>query len=198
MTRNKEIRKIINEELSKRLLISDELRYHIDHGIGIDENVFRPGSATFFILFREVRDLSSKGLYALSESEKELIEDTDIGEFAIYNNEAVPLDFPMFEDDTMDEAKYQGKEVKLGKKGVSRVGKGRARVYVRDPKTGKIRKVTFGSSLPDAMGDSKAHKKRRKSFGDRHNCSDKDDKTKPGYWSCRATKLFGRNIAGWW
>ena len=52
--------------------------------------------------------------------------------------------------------------------------------------------------MPDAMGDSDAHKKRRKSFGLRHNCADKKDKTKPGYWSCRATKFFGRNISGWW
>ena len=80
---------------------------------------------------------------------------------------------------------------------------GRAYVYVNSGKKDKkgrikVKKVSFGSSLPDAMGDSKAHKKRRKSFGDRHNCADKDDKTKPGYWSCRATKFFGRNIAGWW
>ena len=52
--------------------------------------------------------------------------------------------------------------------------------------------------MPDAMGDSEAHRKRRKSFGDRHNCADKKDKTKPGYWSCRLTKFFGRDIAGWW
>ena len=41
-------------------------------------------------------------------------------------------------------------------------------------------------------------KARRKSFGLRHNCADKKDKTKPGYWSCRLTKFFGRNISGWW
>ena len=71
------------------------------------------------------------------------------------------------------------------------------RVYVRNDK-GKVVKVEFGSSMPDAMGDSKAHKKRRDSYGNRHNCSDKKDKTKAGYWSCRLTKLFGRNIPGWW
>ena len=52
--------------------------------------------------------------------------------------------------------------------------------------------------MPSAMGDSEEHRKRRKSFGDRHQCSKKKDKTKPGYWSCRLTKLFGRNIPGWW
>ena len=103
-----------------------------------------------------------------------------------------------YEEDELEEAKYKGREVKLGKKGAKRSEGGRAYVYVRDPKTKNIRKVSFGSSLPDAMGDSDAHKKRRKSFGARHNCAKKKDKTKPGYWACRATKMFGRNIAGWW
>ena len=52
--------------------------------------------------------------------------------------------------------------------------------------------------MPMAMGKSEAHRKRRKSFGERHQCHKKKDKTKAGYWSCRATKLFGRNIPGWW
>jgi len=89
-----------------------------------------------------------------------------------------------------------GVEVELGKP--KRGGGGKAHVYVRDPKTGNVKKVSFGSSMPDAMGDSDAARKRRKSFGDRHNCSDKKDRTKPGYWACRSTKFFGRNIPGWW
>lgn len=97
----------------------------------------------------------------------------------------------------VDEAKYKGRTVKLGKAGASKSG-GRAHVYVRDPKTGNIRKVSFGSSMPDAMGSSPAAKARRKSFGERHGCADKTDKTKGGYWACRTTKLFGRNIPGWW
>ena len=104
------------------------------------------------------------------------------------------------EDNSMTEAEYKGKKVELNKP--KRGGDG-AYVYVnsgKKTKDGKIKvkKVSFGSSMPDAMGDSPEHKKRRKNFGDRHNCADKDDKTKPGYWSCRATKFFGRDIAGWW
>lgn len=99
--------------------------------------------------------------------------------------------------DKISEAKYKGREVTLGVKGASRSG-GRAHVYVRDPKTGKVKKVSFGSGMADAMGDSEAHRKRRKSFGDRHDCAGKNDKTKAGYWACRATKMFGRNIPGWW
>ena len=112
----------------------------------------------------------------------------------------VPLYFPLLVVDELDEAKYKGREVELNEP--KRAG-GEAYVYVKTKKKDKkgrykIKKVPFGSSMPDAMGDSDAHKKRRKSYGNRHNCADKDDKTTPGYWSFRATKFFGRDIPGWW
>ena len=194
------IRKVLLTEIYHTDLISEGLRYHRRCGVGVDRNIFRPGSDEFFRLFREVRSLNKLGLYNLSEPEVDIIKNSDIGEFGIYEGKNVPLDFPMLYDEDIDitEAKYKGREVKLGAKGAKRSKGGKAYVYVRDPKTKKIKKVTFGSSLPDAMGDSKAHKERRKSFGRRHKCAEKKDKTKPGYWACRATKMFGRNIAGWW
>jgi hypothetical protein len=185
----------INEEEDE---ISESLTYHLSHSVGVDMNIHRPGSDAFFSLFREVRFLNKVGLYEFNDAEAELLNNSDLGEFGYYEGERVPLDYPMLYEDDIDEAKYKGREVKLGAKGAKRAGGGKAYVYVRNPKTKKIKKVTFGSSLPDAMGDSKEHKKRRKSFGDRHRCAKKDDKTKPGYWACRATKMFGRNIAGWW
>ena len=198
-----EIRKILLSEIYRTDLISEGLRYHINHKVGVDRNIFRPGSDSFFRLFREVRSLHQLGLYSLNESEVELIVDMNIGEFGVYEGEIVPLDFPMLYEEDITEAKYKGRDVKLGAKGAKRSKGGRAYVYVNSGKknkdgTIKVKKVSFGSSLPDAMGDSPAHKKRRKSLGDRHNCADKKDKTKPGYWACRATKMFGRNIAGWW
>ena len=133
----------------------------------------------------------------MNEAEDYFINELDIGEYGIYEGQIVPLDYPMLEEE-LDEAKYKGREVKLGAPGAQRTEGGRARVYVRDPKSGKVRQISFGSSMPDAMGDSEEARKRRKNFGDRHNCAKKKDKTAPGYWSCRATKMFGRNIPGWW
>ena len=53
-------------------------------------------------------------------------------------------------------------------------------VYVRDK--GKIKKVSFGSGgLRAKINNPKA----RKAFAARHNCDKKNDRTKPGYWSCR-------------
>lgn len=101
------------------------------------------------------------------------------------------------ENNFLPEAKYKGREVTLGAKGAKRSG-GRAHVYVRDPDTGKVKRISFGSGAPDAMGDSESHRKRRKSFGNRHRCSQNKNKLSASYWACRATKMFGRNIPGWW
>lgn len=182
---------LVNQE------VSESFRYHIKNDISLCENIYRPGSEMFFSLFRESRKHYNSGFYSPKGEEIELLESHEIGEFGIYEGEKVPLDFPMLEQE-LDEAKYKGREVTLGAKGAQRGEGGKAYVYVRDPKTGNVKKVTFGSSMADAMGDSDEHKKRRKSFGDRHQCSKKKDKTKPGYWACRATKMFGRNIPGWW
>ena len=178
--------------------ISEDLKYHIENDIGVDKNIFRPGSSSYFSVINEARILYKKGIY-IPKNQEELffLSDLDLGEFAFFEGKIVPLDFPEFVSN-IEEAKYKGREVKLGKKGAQRIAGGRGRVYVRDKKTGKVKKVEFGSNMPDAMGDSDEDKKRRKNYGDRHNCSDKDDRTKPGYWSCRATKLFGRDIRGWW
>lgn len=179
-------------------VMSSALLYHNTHGKGIDENIFRPGSDAFFELFNEARQLFREGKYSLSEAEAEILLGSDLGEFAMYEGEMVPLDFPMMYENDLDEAEYKGRKVKLGAKGAQKTDGGKSYVYVRNPKNGKVKKVTFGSSMADAMGDSKEHRKRRKSFGDRHECSKKENKLAPGYWACRATKMFGRNISGWW
>ena len=191
----------INEDEEESL--DEAVNYHIISGVGVDKNVFRPGSTTFFALFREYRRRYNNGDYTPRNlDEFELLEDLDIGEFALYEGQLVPLDYPIMEgnEEHLNEAEYKGKKVELNKP--KRGGDG-AYVYVNSGKKNKdgtirVKRVKFGSSMPDAMGDSEAHRKRRKSYGDRHNCSDKKDKTQAGYWSCRATKFFGRDIAGWW
>jgi hypothetical protein len=196
------LKEYIVSKFSEKQIISEGLEFHIKENIPISTNIYRRGSINYFELLNETRDLYKKGLIDLNHDiDKMYITELDVGEWDYYKKELVPLDYPMMiEEENLVEAKYRGKKVRLGKKGVRRVKgkKGRAEVFVRDPKTGKIKRVEFGSSMPMAMGSSDKDKKRRKSFGDRHQCSKKKDKTKAGYWSCRATKLFGRNIPGWW
>lgn len=202
-SKKEELRKRIREAIISKLSednLSEAVKYHLENKLPVSQNIFRPGSDQFFALFKEVRKLYNEGSYTLQESEEfYILETSDLGEWGVYEGNKVPLDYPfLYEDEELEEAKYQGREVTLGAKGAKRSGDGRAYVYVRDPDSGNIRKVSFGSSMSDAMGDSEAARKRRKNFGDRHNCADKKDKTKAGYWSCRATKMFGRDISGWW
>jgi hypothetical protein len=84
-----------------------------------------------------------------------------------------------YEED-MDEAKYQGREVPLGKKMAGDVKK--SKVYVRKP-NGNIVKVNFGDKK---MRIKKSNPSRRKSFRARHNCSNPGPRWKARYWSCRS------------
>ena len=80
----------------------------------------------------------------------------------------------------MDEAKYQGREVPLGKPMAGDVKK--SKVYVKKP-NGKVVKVNFGDKK---MKIKKSNPKRRKSFRARHNCKNPGPRWKARYWSCRA------------
>jgi hypothetical protein len=78
------------------------------------------------------------------------------------------------------EAEYQGREVKLGKPMQGDVKK--FKVYVKNPKTGKIIKVNFGQK---GMVIKKDNPERRKSFRARMHCDNPGPRTKANYWSCR-------------
>jgi hypothetical protein len=82
--------------------------------------------------------------------------------------------------DCMLEAKYQGRTVPLGKpmRGDSK----KFKVYVKNPKTGKVVKVNFGAK---GMNIKKNNPVRRKAFRARHNCANPGPRTKARYWSCR-------------
>ena len=184
-------------------IASKELLYHTKNGKGVDENIFRPGSTKFFDLFREVRDLYDLGVYSLNESERFYIEETDIGEWATFENKMVPLDFPMSEEEhrefmsgkVISEAEYKGRKVELNKP--KRGGnKSKFYVYVMNPKTKRVKKVTFGAK---GMTTKLNNPDRVKSFVARHRCkTHANDKTKASYWSCRLPRYFGNSGKKWW
>jgi hypothetical protein len=78
------------------------------------------------------------------------------------------------------EAEYQGREVKLGKPSQGDVKK--FKVYVKNPKTGKIIKVKF---VQKGMNNKKNNPGKRANFRARHNCDNPGPRTKARYWSCR-------------
>ncbi len=100
------------------------------------------------------------------------------------------LKFEIIDEDVFEEAEYRGRKVKLNKPMRGDVKK--FKVYVKDPKTGNVRKVNFGHGGTSAkrrgektMRIKKSNPKRRKSFRARHNCDNPGPKTKARYWSCR-------------
>lgn len=205
---------IIERNVSNKKIISEDLEYHILNDVGVDKNVFRPGSQKFFDLFAEARELNKKGLYKLNRNEKYYINETDIGEWGIYEGNNVPLDYPIVEGEEDEIAElserskrkkkkskkkksgniYQGKKVELNKP--KRGGSKKYYVYVKDPKTGNIKKVSFGAK---GMSVGLNDPKRVKSFIARHRCkTHANDKTKAAYWSCRLPRYFGNSGKKWW
>jgi hypothetical protein len=85
-------------------------------------------------------------------------------------------------DEVIAEAEYRGRKVPLGKPMKGDTAK--FKVYVRDPKTGNVKKVNFGAKGMEIRRDNP---KARKSFRARHGCGKarSSDRTKAAYWSCR-------------
>lgn len=244
--------------ISLKEIISPGLKYHIENNLPLSENVYRYSSEGFVELFAEARRLFKRSQYAVHSEDLDLILETDLGEYGMYEGKRVPLDLPMlnegledtisvdfygkkYEDLTdeeklevdkevedvfsnvyddendmedyfndpdeiernmMNEAEYQGKKVQLNRP--KRGGSKKFYVYVKDPKTKNVKKVSFGAK---SGGQNLAVKFKdrgaRASFAARHNCKDKKDKTTPGYWSCRIPRYWkslggGSNYSGYW
>ena len=99
----------------------------------------------------------------------------------------------------LNEAKDKKKHPPLNKP--KRGGSKKFYVYVRDPKTKRIKKVSFGDTtgLKAKINNPKA----RQAFAKRQRCSDAKDKTKARYWACRLPKfahLLGlkTTFTGYW
>lgn len=90
------------------------------------------------------------------------------------------IEYILFSKQSLTEAEYGGRTVKLGKPMRGDVKK--YKVYVKNPKTGNVVKVNFGDPNMEIKRDNP---KRKKAFRDRHNCAQKKDRTSAGYWSCR-------------
>ena len=172
---------IITEGRIKKA-ISEGLTYHVENKIPLHESVYRIGSEKHFALINEARKLWTRGLIDVSEDDQAILE-THLGNFGMYEGEEVPLDMPMVnEEEQLDEkkkAKSKKKDPPLNKP--KRGGSKAYYVYVRDPKTKKIKKVSFGSG---GLRAKIKNKEARNAFAARHNCKNKKDRTKAGYWSC--------------
>lgn len=186
-----QIRRIIREVLSEikdksmflireNSNISTELRYHIENRIGLCESVFRYSSDKHIDLINEARQLYNSGEIQLSEDDVFIVS-TDAGERAMYNNKEVFLDLPFIDYESIDESsEYENKKVTLNKPFRTPGESKKFAVYVKN-KNGEVIKVRFGDpNLRVKNYDPEA----ARSFRARHRCSEKTDKTTPGWWSC--------------
>jgi hypothetical protein len=314
---------VLNEGLVKKDILSENLRYHVDKQLPLTENTFRYGSDAFLNLWSEARYLYLREIIHVNDDDKEILLETNLGEYGIYEGKKVPLDLPMLEEDLSESATAVGvaaSAIATASRGMSSSGGGESSpwalltvgvlmalpiaglaisqsglgekvinwikyyklnrvidrlrkdpevlefiknkqpgiqnflkskltdkeqkyikqiswnkitkgeiyemnsfldeaedkknppigkpkrggskkfyVYVRDK--GKVKKVSFGGTtgLSVKINDPKA----RQAFAKRHRCSEKTDRTKPSYWSCRIGRYWkqlggAKNFSGFW
>ena len=192
------IKKVLNEELNhkmiltKKIRVSEELKYHLENKLTLNENVFRIYSESYFNLINEVRNLHRLGFIKLNENDKWIV-NSDLGK-SVLREEQYNKSMTIYEDfygsvenvDLLIEAEYQGRNVQLGKIMQGDIKK--FKVYVKNDK-GKVVKVNFGFGGKSAKGKRMVIKKnnpeRRRSFRARHNCDNPGPRWKPRYWACK-------------
>jgi hypothetical protein len=189
---------VLNESLVKKEILSENLRYHVDKQLPLTENTFRYGSESFLNLWAEARSLYLREIIHVNEDDKEILEETDLGNYGLYEGVKVPLDLLLLENEELEEAEGKKKNPPIGKP--KRGGSKKFYVYVRKP-GGGIKKVSFGDTtgLSAKINNPEA----RRAFAKRHDCANKKDRTKASYWSCRLpryAKLLGlkSSFSGFW
>jgi hypothetical protein len=153
--------------------------------LGIDDNA---KTSALTALGQVEDDIAQEiqGSFPEEESYKPFPEEDefDINEDENFEEVLGILGFP---EDELWEAEYRGRKVPLNKPMRGDVKK--FKVYVKDPKTGNVKKVNFGhggtSAKRKTMRIRKSNPARRRSFRARHNCDNPGPKTKARYWSCR-------------
>ena len=195
--------------------IPDKVLYNLTHDVWVDKFVLKESNSNYpdFDLDKNVRyqdTVITSGMWRYTDKEsggkgvyKNLMNDQFLGfssEDLGYFKKHLGSHFDMSE--SLSEAKKAKKKntKKLNKPTRDSSGGKAYKVYVKDPKTGNIKTIRFGSGgLRAKINDKKA----RNAFAARHKCSTKKDKTKAGYWSCRLpryAKLLGlkSNFSGFW
>jgi hypothetical protein len=105
---------ILNESLAPRAILSEGLKYHIDNNKPLTEHVYRAGSKNYFDLWSEARALYSRGIIDIkNQDDLEILTETQLGEFGLYEGKKVPLDFIMEEIELEEADKKNTHEITL-------------------------------------------------------------------------------------
>ena len=161
--------------------VSEELKYHVDNGIGLDDTVFRLGSDAHGKLFEEAKQYWDKGNMVLNGKSGFMAKNLEVGTKAIYK----------------DRKSGRTKKVKLDSP--ERGGNKKFIVYRNsgrtDKETGSIvaKKIEWGDPNLSVNND---YQGAAASFWSRHQCDMKKkmDPNKAGFWACYAASLFGKQL----
>ena len=91
----------LNESIAPKEILSENLNYHIKNKLPLTENTFRYGSKAFLDLWAEARALYLREIIHVNEDDKQIIEETNLGNFGLYEGKEVALDLPMLEEAEM-------------------------------------------------------------------------------------------------
>ena len=128
---------ILNESIAPREILSEGLKYHIDNNKPLTEHVYRAGSQNYFDLWSEARALYSRGIIDIkNQDDLEILTETQLGEFGVFEGKKVPLDFIMEEIEWPEEVMSRHGDIifKLSKVLLD----GGAKYDLIDKKTGEI------------------------------------------------------------
>lgn len=200
------VKKVIQEKYNNKMVlkesvgVSDILEYHLENKINLTENVFRPYSPKFFEIINEVRDLYENKKVTVPLKDLWLIE-SDFGkEVKLKNGETIRLEVPYLLEE-LNEAEYKGRKVEIGKPMRNSGGGKKYVVYVMNPSTKKVKKISFGD-VHGGLTAKVSNPEARRSFAARHNCKAKKDRMTAGYWACRINRYAhlwgGKTYGGYW
>lgn len=80
-------------------VLTEGLKYHLQTGTPLYENIYRPGSEQYFNTIRQARLLMNEGVLTdLCFEDTELLFETEVGEYGEFEGKKVPLDFPMIQE----------------------------------------------------------------------------------------------------
>lgn len=180
--------------------ISKNLQFHLNEGLSLTENIYRPYSDNFFELINEVRELYNQNKLQIGLSDKWLVE-SDFGKkVRLSTGEVVRLEVPYIVE-PINEAEYKGRKVELGKPMRNTGGGKKYVVYVKNPSTGKVKKISFGD-VKGGLTAKVSNPEARRKFASRHNCKAKKDRMTAGYWACRINRYAhlwgGKTYGGYW
>jgi hypothetical protein len=91
----------LNESIAPKEILSENLRYHVVNKLPLTENTFRYGSESFLNLWAEARALYLREIIHVNDDDKEILEETDLGNYGLYEGVKVPLDMLMLEEAQM-------------------------------------------------------------------------------------------------